>query len=234
MIPSSKWFPTSLAERSAWYANLATQFDDVAISLGFTAADVTAVNDDHALLQSITAITMELDSYAAAVRQYRKIVTEGNTGDPTPAFPAMPTYVIAAAVPTGLFERLDSLVKRIRVAPNYTNEIGALLGIMPSNPSPVPPVDMQPTLKTVSMPGSIVLVSFVRGETDGIVVETKLDNADVWTDAGRFFKSPAELVIPQNAQSLPRSVQVRARYVEGNTPVGQLSPVVTTATQPEG
>ncbi|MBC7899346.1 MAG: hypothetical protein H7070_04780 [Saprospiraceae bacterium] len=93
---------------------------------------------------------------------------------------------------------------------------------------------MQPKLKTVSLPGSVVQVGFVKGNTDGIVVETKIDRADAWTDAGRYFKSPVELVIPGNPQNLPRSVQVRARYVDGNTPVGQYSPVVTTATQPEG
>lgn len=91
---------------------------------------------------------------------------------------------------------------------------------------------MQPALKTVSLPGSVVQVKFVRGTTDGVVLETKVDNADTWSDAGRFFSSPAELVIPQNAQNLPRAVQVRARFVEGNSPVGQFSDIVTTATQP--
>ncbi len=91
--------------------------------------------------------------------------------------------------------------------------MGALLGILPSGSSSVSPIDLKPVIKAVALPGSVVLVSFVRGNTDGATVETKLDNG-TWSDAGRYFKSPAQLPIPQNSDNLPRAVQVRARYVE--------------------
>ena len=67
-----------------------------------------------------------------------------------------------------------------------------------------------------------------------IAIETKLDNAETWTEAGKFYGSPAELVIPENPDGLPRAVQLRARYIDKNTPVGQLSDVITTATKPAG
>ena len=82
------------------------------------------------------------------------------------------------------------------------------------------------------MPGSVVNVSFKKKFTNGIAVEIKVDNAATWSDAGKHWASPAQLVIPENAQNLPRSVQVRARYVEGNTAVGQYSQTATVATQP--
>ena len=210
-----------------------TQFAAVAVSLGFTAGDSTAMGKDNAMVQSIASIAVQVESYADAMRQFRLILTEGNIGEPTPGFPALPVYVAADSVDTGIFERLDNLVKRIRVAPNYTNETGALLGIIPSASSDLAPEDMQPKLKVVSMPGSIVRVSFVRGSTDGVELETKVDNSDKWESAGRYFKSPANLVIPSNPLNLPRAVQTRARYVGGNTPIGQFSPIVSTATQPD-
>ncbi len=236
MIPNNRYFPTSLQERVAWYANFKTQFTIVATSLGFVAADVTAVTADNAVMQSLGLVAVELEAYKDAARQYRIVITEGNIGDPTPEFPEAPQYAAPGGVATGIFERLDNLVKRIRVAPAYTPEIGALLGILPTQTSgpQVPEVDLQPTLKTVSLPGSVVQVRFVRGNMTAVAVETKIDNADTWSDAGKFYSSPAELVIPQNAQGLPRSVQVRARYVDKNTPVGQFSDIVTTATQPTG
>lgn len=67
---------------------------------------------------------------------------------------------------------------------------------------------------------------------DGVTVEMKVDNAETWSDAGRFTSSPAELTIPQNAGNLPRAVRVRARYFEKDAPIGQFSAVVSTATQP--
>lgn len=233
MIPSSKWFPTSLQERAAWYNNFATQFAVVYVSLGFKPTDNTEIAQDNATMQFLAQTAIALDAFKEAIRQYRVIITEGNLGDPTPVFPANTTFEQPLpASQTGIFERLDDFVKRARVSPGYTSEIGALLGILPSTPPSLAPADMQPSLKTVSLPGSIVQVSFVRGNTNGLAIETKIDNSDTWSDAGKFFNSPAELKIPVNAQNLPRSVQVRARYVEKNTPIGQFSDIVTTATQP--
>ena len=57
-------------------------------------------------------------------------------GDPTPAFPANPAFALPEVVPTGIYQRLIELVDRIRSAPAYTDEIGALLGIIPSTPAP--------------------------------------------------------------------------------------------------
>ncbi len=221
-----------MQERAAWFQNFSVQFSQVAASLGFLPAVVTAVAADNDDVQFVASATVEIDAYAAAFRQYRNILLEGNVGEPTPNFPPNPTIGPSAQVATGIFERLDELVKRIRVAPAYTNDVGALLGILPPVVNGFLPDEMQPKLKAVAMPGSVVQVSFVRGQTDGVLVETKLDNIETWTDAGRFFKSPAELVIPQNPANLPRAVQVRARYVNGDKPVGQFSTIVSTSTQP--
>lgn len=236
MIPNSRYFPTSLQERAAWFNNLYNQFQTVAVSLGFVAADVTKVENDNNVVQFVASVALGLDAYKDAAKQFRVIITEGSVGEPTPAFPANPGFVAPTAVPTGIFERLDDLVKRIRVAPAYTNEIGALLGILPTQTSgpQVPEVDLQPSLKTVSLPGSVVQVKFVRGNTNGVVIETRIDNSETWSDAGKFYNSPATLVIPANTQNLPRSVQVRARFVDKDTPVGQFSDIVTTTTNPAG
>ena len=133
---------------------------------------------------------------------------------------------------TGIFERLDDLVKQIRVATNYTPEIGGLLGIIPAVGPNIPVGDLQPSLKATTLPGSVEQVNFVRGNSDGIAVEMKIDKAASWSNAGLFPRSPVELVIPDGPENLPRAVQIRARYLDGNTPVGQFSDVITTATQP--
>ena len=234
MVPSNKWFSMSLQERAAWFQNFAAQFNSIAGMLGFLPATVTAVNLDRDDMVFCAQSAIEVDAYAKAVRKYRRLLTEGDVGSPATAFPTNPTLAPPAQVATGIFERLDNLVKRIRLAPAYNDEIGAALGILPVPPNGFAPDTMQPSLKASTLPGSVVQIKFVRGSTDGVVIETKLDNADTWSNAGKFFKSPAELVIPVNALNLPRSVQVRARYVEGDTPVGQFSDVVTTATQPAG
>ena len=228
---SNSWFPTSLQERAAWFHNFSNQFGVVGISLGFTAEEIAALEDDSQVFEFLAGATKSIDMFVDAFRQYRLVLTEGNIGEPSPSYPPNPAF---AGIPcaTGIFERLDRIVKRVRTAPAYTPEIGALLGIIPSVPGPQPEAEIKPTLTAVSMPGSVVNVKFVRGSTAGIAVEVKVDNAETWSEAGRFYKSPAALVIPENPSKLPRSVQIRARYVDGNTAVGQYSAAVTTATQP--
>jgi hypothetical protein len=193
---------------------------------------VTAVQNDNEDVQFCASATVELEAFIKAFRQYRKTLLEGSIGEPTPAYPPNPGSGPPIGVPTGVFERLDRLVTKIRVSSAYTPEVGSLLGIIPATPVRPAPEDMQPTLKVSTLPGSVVQVKFVRGTAVGVVIETKLDNSETWTNAGQFQSSPAVLVIPQNPENLPRAVQLRARYVEGNAPVGQFSPVVSTATQP--
>ena len=229
---SNTWFPTTLQAQAGWFNNFANQFASVGASLGFTPEELAAVDDDNQVFQFLATNTKTVNAYHDAFRQYRNVLLEGNIGDPAPAYPpALPAGGIPC--PTGIFARLQRTVAQVRSATNYTTEIGALLGILPPPPpGPSPESEMKPNLSAVSMPGNVVEVKFVRGKTDGISVETKIDNAETWSSAGKFIKSPASLVIPENPSGLPRSVQIRARYVEGNSPVGQYSPAVTTATQP--
>ena len=190
------------------------------------------MNADNEDFQFLASATVELDAFMTGFRLYRKALTEGNVGEPTPNYPVNPSLAPPAQVATGIFERIDDLIKQIRVATNYTPEIGGVLGIIPAAGPNIPVGDLQPSLKTATMPGSIVQVSFVRGSSDGIAIEMKIDKAASWSNAGMFPKSPVQLVIPDGPENLPRAVQIRARYLDGNTPVGQSSLVATTATQP--
>jgi len=71
-------------------------------------------------------------------------------------------------VATGIFERTSDLIARIKVTPNYTAEIGALLGILPSQPEPIVPAEVKPSI-TVSAAATGYLFSVVvaeRAESD--------------------------------------------------------------------
>lgn len=233
MAFNPSWLPTPLQDRAAWFQNFAEKFAEVATTLSFTPADVTQVEDDNEAFQFVAAATVEVDAYASAFRAYRANVLDENGGRPV-MFPADPTLTPPATVSAGIYARLDELVKRVRVSPAYTTEIGALLQILPPVTTRPSPDDMQPAIKVTTLPGSVLNVKFVRGRTDGVVVEMKLDNSETWTPAGRFVTSPAELVIPDNPGNLPRSVQLRARFMERNAAVGQFSDIVSAVTQPAG
>ena len=71
---------------------------------------------------------------------------------------------------------------------------------------------LKPVISASPFVGNVVKVKFVRGNTGGARIETSVDRGP-WTSHGNFFKSPAPLDISQNADSLPRHVQIRARYL---------------------
>ncbi len=233
MVPSPLWFPTSIGGRADFYSNFAVQFALIALGLGFTAADVTAVQADNNLMQFLRNAALQMDAVIAAARQFRKVITEGVVGAPTPNWPAQFAGSPADPPPdTGVFQRLDELVKQIRSSKNYTPETGALLGIIPAKSDPIAPDELKPELSVMALPGNIVQVHFKRGTTNGVDLQIQLDNDVVWNNQGRFVQSPAEISVPENPQNLPRAVQVRGRYFQGNTAVGQFSDVDVVATTP--
>ena len=232
MIPSRKWFPSSLPSRASWFQNFEVQFTLIAASLGFLPADVTAVQNDNEAFQWIADETVKLEAFMESVRLFRKTLSEGDIGDPAPDYPPLPTEVPSIDVPTGIFERLIKLVERIRTAPLYTPEVGGLLGIIPSATDPIAPEAMQPDPKLLALPGNVVRINFTRGKTQGIDVQMQLDNSGTWEHVGRFYNSPGELVVEQNGQATARSVQIRARYVIDNQPVGQYSDTDNVSTIP--
>lgn len=231
MIPSKNWFPQSLTDRASWYDNFNTQVQLIGPTIGLTAPDLSTIGDDNAVLQFLANGAVTIKVYATAERNYRKIITEGDIGDVTPAFPADITLALPKTIETGMFERLDTYVSRIRTSAAYTAEIGALLGIISAHPVPLAPGDMKPVITAESFQGNVIQVKFVRGRTDGVNIETAVDK-DGFTSQGFFFKSPAPLNIPVNEAGSPRNVQIRARYLDKNTPVGAASDVVTVQTIP--
>lgn len=227
MIPSKHWFPGSLQERAAWFQNFATQFAAVAVSLGFVAADATAVTNDNAIVQFLAGVATELDAYKDAVRQYRIIITEGDIGNPTPAFPANPAFTLPApAVATGIFERLDNLVKRIRVAPAYTAEIGALLGITQEATaggpgSGIPEAELKPVIKaSESVGGYAFTVDVTRLGMPAYKVQIQRQGASTWQDVAFATSNPCPVTVTSTTPGQPERIYVRAQLMKNNAPVG--------------
>ncbi|MEP7076308.1 MAG: hypothetical protein ABI878_10905 [Acidobacteriota bacterium] len=232
MLPSQKWFPTNRTDRAAWFRNFAANFSVFGPSLGFTPAEIQAVMDDNQAVQFLAATITSLESYRRAVIEYRNNLCEGRAGTPKPTFPMDPNFVLPVDRPTGIYQRLDALVARIRVAPTYSPNIGAQLGIVPRKAETLALHESRPEITVTSMPKSVLVVKFVRGQSQGVTVEIQTGKENTWKQAGRFYTSPANLEIPPAEDKSPEEIRLRARYVMENTPVGLFSDVVTAVTTP--
>jgi hypothetical protein len=231
MVPSSKWFPLSFAERVVWYNTFAQVFATMYSALGFTNADLQQVQDDNAMMQFLGDNVPIVENYSDAVRSYRRVITEGDVDGTTPDFPTIGTITPGTPVPQGIFERLDNLVKRIRLAPNYTEEEGEQLGIIPKKGQSIAPETAKPAITAATDPGNVIFVKFKKGQFSGVFLQTSVDKGN-WQDQGRFTRSPIEITIPQNQDELPRMVALRARYLVGDNAVGEWSDTVTVQTTP--
>lgn len=233
MIPSKAWFPTTLPLRADWYNNFAVQFATVAVLLGFELSDIAWVEADNDMMQFLVDANDQMNAVIAASRAYRNTITESDIGTPDPNWPTQfAGSPPLPQVPAGLFERLDNLVKRIRLSAAYTEEIGELLGIIPkptteTDFSAIPP---NPSLRVE--PGNVLYVDFVKGKSNGIEIQMRLDNEETWASVGRFSSSPATINVPASPGNLPRFVEIRARWSIKDVSVGPYSETDTISTVP--
>ena len=232
MMPSHKWFPRLLIDQANWTQNFAVQMANVGPALGVSAGEIDAIANDAAALQWMARNKRAVESYRSAAISYRKQMSEGMiSGQPT-AYPQPPEPPPPGLVVPGIFARIDNLVRRVRVANGYSDSIGALLNIVPARAPERVIDDARPDPTLSVQPGNVVVVNFVRGGSDGIEIQMRIDQDGVWTNAGRYFRSPIVLPIPAGPNNLPRSVEIRARYLRGNDAVGQYSDIDTISTSP--
>jgi hypothetical protein len=223
-VPSNRWFPTTLQDRAAWYDNFNTQIQIVGLTVGLVAGDLANITKDNDNIQFLATAAVTLDAYVEAVRQYRVIFTEGDVGDPMPAFPADVTFTLPLALPTGAFERLNDWVKRIRVAPAYTNEIGALLDIIPSTPGETPEAEVQPDLKISTETGYVVKAVGAMQGMDAIRFEYQRNGTTTWNIAAFLTNLPNEFTITPATPGQPESGRIRAIFIKKSEDFGSFSP----------
>jgi hypothetical protein len=223
-IPSTKWFPARLQERSVWYATFFNAFSPIAVSLGFTAAELTAIQEDQQDLASIAATQEALDNYVSAFRQFRISVLEDPVGTPAPTFPAVGWVAPPNLVPAGVFQRLISAVDRIRAHPTYTDEMGANLGIKPATRIPEAEGSLKPSIKvTASELGYKFTANVVRQGLPAFKLQLQREGESSWTDAVVSTTSSIEYTVTPTTPGQPERVLVRAILYKGTEAVGQPS-----------
>ena len=223
------WLPRTLEALAPWYANFALKFEQFAPELGFTLADITSVKNDNAVVQWLAIAEPAFESNLDGFRVFRDITLYGEKTDPKPDEPVTVLPPFPAVFTMAIIARLINLVERIKLSDGYTEDIGAQLGIIGAESDSVAPENWKPTLKVKVSAGGDISVGFVRGESDGILLEQQKGNETVWTEIGRYFKPPADL---NYDETTPQTIRLRARFLQNNKPVGEYSDIVQFITNP--
>ncbi|CAN5521947.1 hypothetical protein BH10ACI1_BH10ACI1_24880 [soil metagenome] len=233
MTPSPAWFPSNLPERANFFANFKTQFTIVAASLGL-AGKVGQIDKDNDVIQFIDTVKTQVDAFDDAMRKYRRIITEGAIGANTPDIPAVPALDLPATVNTGIFQRLSELRTQILAADGYTEETGALLGILPSQPDPIAPINVKLGITVHEAANGYVftVVASNRAESDSWDVYALRKGANSPEKLGTFLGKSADMTFVPTTPGLAERFQCHIQGRKSNQNYGQPSDIVNVTVNP--
>jgi hypothetical protein len=229
------YLPLKETELDTWLLNFSTKMTDSGNQHGFSGDEVKRINDDyvalHSLVQGSETIRVNQSEYVA----YKKIIISGGANDPVPGFPTMTTPTVPGVVGTiesGIVERIRAFVKRLKASANYNEAVGQDFQVINPTGDKFVAATAKPVLKIKALANSIVEISFVKGESDGIELEIQRGSESSWTRIGKFIKTPAEDDTPTITPNTPEVRRYRARFLEGNKPVGLFSDIGSVVTTP--
>jgi hypothetical protein len=224
--------PRNDNELMVWLNNFSTSFASHATALGFTAAEVSSVGADAAMLSYL------VPTYKSALRArstYKNLVVSGALGRPaTPPPPAPTTATPPATVPPGILARLRNLVQRIQLAPGYTEAIGRDLGILGVEADGSEPSDetAKPTAKARSIASNTVQIDFSKERFDGVLIESRRTGEADWQTLATDNYSPYVDARPLLQAGKPEVREYRLRYIELDEPVGEWSDIISATARP--
>lgn len=227
--------PRSEPELLIWLKNFAQAFSTHGPALGFTAAEVAAVQADAAMLDYLVADLIPRHKSALDARySYKNLIKNGPAGSPGGDPPPDPPKGTApATVAPGVMPRLRQLVQRIRYAPGYTKDIGDELGMTGDDGgNVVDPDTAKPTAKATVLTGSQVRIEFDKRRFDGVWIESRRKGDADWTPLGVDLFSPYMDTRPPAQAGTPEVREYRLRYYDKDAPVGEWSDIISVTTTP--
>ena len=196
-MASREFLPRTEAGLLIWLQIFANKLSTYAATLGVAPAQVTQFQND------LTNATTALDKVQAAKTGLQSLVQTKDTA-------------------------LDAVTKRIRDTAvilkrhaAYTNAIGEDLGIVPAAPTHLAP-EAKPQF-TVTAFADKVRLDWVKGESDGVVVQCKRGNESGFTTLGRDTVSPYDDMRPNATPDTPETRTYRMRYLAVDEEVGDWS-----------
>ena len=220
-MSKNTYLPTTDGDRVIWLNNFASKFNPLAVSLGFVAADATAVTNDAAMFAYLIG---QVETFTTAKEQrvqYKNLIREGPIGKAGGSVPSGPVVPAApTVVAPGIFPRIAQMVQRIKNYPAYTEAIGRDLGIIGAEET-TDYNTMKPVIKLMSIAGQVE-VQWNKGKADAVRIES---------DKGTGWQFLAVDSVPNYTDTTPIAApavwKYRAIYIVADELVGQWSDVVS-------
>jgi hypothetical protein len=229
---TSDYLPKTDNDLLVWFNSFQLKFATYGPTLGFTAGDVTAVNDDYNMLAYLVSAAELKRNESQARTSYKNVVRDGPLGTVQPTPPSVPTLAPPATiVAPGIVPRLRALVQRLKTHPAYTESIGTDLGVIGAAVT-APTTTPKPSATATAEPGSTVRIDWVKSGFDGVLVEGQRGEETVWATLGTDLQSPYIDTRASLQPGVPEVRRYRLRYLKGDQPTGDNSDTITVTTTP--
>ena len=226
MATATRFIPSSDAEKGIWLNNFTAKLAVYAVLLGFTPAEITALQKDNAFYQFLISTIEQFRQYLLSLAGYKNMAKHAAKDQHIGAMPAPPTLgTVPPAVAEGIFDRASRLAARAKVSPNYTDNIGTDLGII----SPSITVDMatiQPELK-IKLEVGKPHVKWVKGISDGLDLYADRDDGQGFVFVGRLTRGEYLDTTDLATGKVYDEWKYKAIYVVADTQVGLYSNVIS-------
>ena len=204
--------------------------------VGGTAADVTRVGEQLAILESLVEHCDLYDANKKVANAVKDRAWRGPvTGDPL-EIPTTAAYVPPFPLVEDIVGQLNSANRRFREGPGYTNdEVGVALGFFTATPEPpTNPTSVTPTLDAFAAASGGVVSCVVgnRVESDGWQAFIMRSGSTEWEMVGTYTGKSADVLISLTNPGQPEIIQIRIQLRKGNQNYGNVSAALTVTLNP--
>lgn len=223
--------PDTDDRKVSWAANMILKFPPLSLSLGFIKAESDAFIDDLEMMRFVIvdaqAATLEAKSKNA---RKRLMLGGANNGGETVVIPPdTEPDEPAIQVEPNIILRVRKMIGRIKRAPGFTAIIGEELDIMPDESGTDDPANAKPSFTTAAQVSG-VLLDWLKGDFDGVLIESQRGAEATFTFLDKDIKSPYLDTRPNLTAGQPEKRRYRMIYLLDDQIVGQYSDEVVTAT----
>ena len=205
-------------------------------AVGATAADITFVSSALANLDYLRDYAEQVDAFKKGVFQMKQTAFDGDPNEVIGSFPVVAAGASPTPLQAGYLDRVNTLIKRLKLGPGYTHDIGVALGFEQSDPSlPIPdPSTVKPTAEAFAAQTGYVASVVVgnRANSDMWEVQASPTSAPSWQVVKTATGKSTDVTFTPATPGQPQQFQIRIQLKRNNQDYGKLSDIVTVTVNP--